>query len=278
MLKCVTDRAFTRRLGAALFWMLLLALSACGPNGRDAVFVPSSTPGELQGAPQIQTDTVTPATVSTESVIPEVFQAAATAVPATDTPVPATVTQIPPTETPAPRPTATRRPSVPTPTLAVPTETPKRAVDFKVIEERMLSLKENQGSSKNGSVRDCGLLHIYLIKVVDEVGVPLANILVRRVYAGNVEIPPTGTKGPGMSEDVPPRYAGDQLFVMGDTGGARYTSEHTRVLSLNDRDIPNPDLISGGYCRDDAECIYRKANNLLCLGHYSYSIVFQRQW
>lgn len=142
----------------------------------------------------------------------------------------------------------------------------------------MLSLKENQGSSKNGSVRDCGLLHIYLIKVVDKSGVPLPNILVRRLYAGNVEIPPTGSKGPGMSEDVPPRYAGDKLFVMGDTGGARYKSEQTRVLSLNDRDIPNLDLIAGGYCRDEAECSYRKANNLLCLGHYSYSIVFQRQW
>jgi len=151
-------------------------------------------------------------------------------------------------------------------------------VDFKVIEARMMSLKENQGASKNGSVSDCGWLHIYLIKVVDKAGVPLPNILVRRLYAGNVEIPPTGSKGPGMSEDVPPRYAGDQLFVMGDTGGARYTSEQTRVLSSNDRDIANAELIAGGYCRDDAECSYRKANNLLCLGHYSYSIVFQRQW
>ena len=142
----------------------------------------------------------------------------------------------------------------------------------------MLSLNENQGSSKDGSVKDCGLLHIYLIKVVDKVGVPLPNILVRRLYAGNVEIPPTGSKGPGMSEDVPPRYAGDKLFVMGDTGGARYTSEQTRVLSLNDRDISNVELIAGGYCRDDTECSYRKANNLLCLGHYSYSIEFQRQW
>ena len=77
---------------------------------------------------------------------------------------------------------------------------------------------------------------------------------------------------------APPRYAGDKLFVMGDTGGARYTSEQTRVLSLNDRDISNTELITGGYCRDDTECSYRKANNLLCLGHYSYSIVFQRQW
>ena len=142
----------------------------------------------------------------------------------------------------------------------------------------MLSLKENQGSSRNGSVRECGFLHIYLIKVVDKSGVPLANILVRRLYAGNVEIPPTGSKGPGMSEDVPPRYAGDKLFVMGDTGGARFTSEQTRVLSLNDRDIANSELIAGGYCRDNGECSYRKANNLLCLGHYSYSIVFQRQW
>ena len=140
----------------------------------------------------------------------------------------------------------------------------------------MLSLKENQGASKDGSVRDCGFLHIYLIKVVDRSGVPLPNILVRRLYAGNVEIPPTGSKGPGMSEDVPPRYAGDSLYVLGDTTGARFSSEQTRVLSSNDRDIANAELIAGGYCRDDTECSYRKANNLLCLGHYSYSIIFQR--
>ena len=258
--------------------MLVLTLSACGPRGGDAAFVPSSTPGESQAERQTPTESTATAFVATDTVTPEIPQPTATLDPPTDIPVTATVTQIPPTETPAPRPTPTRRPIVPTATLAVPTETPKPAVDFKVIEERMLSLKENQGSSKNGSVRDCGLLHIYLIKVVDKGGVPLANILVRRLYAGNVEIPPTGSKGPGMSEDVPPRYAGDQLFVMGDTGGARYSSEQTRVLSLNDRDIPNSDLIAGGYCRDDAECSYRKANNLLCLGHYSYSIVFQRQW
>jgi hypothetical protein len=274
----VPARRWRRRLGASAYCMLVLMLFACGPRDGDAAFVPSSTPGESQTARQAPTETVTGAYSATDTVTPEVSQQTSTAVPATDTPVTATATQIPPTETPAPRPTPTRRPSVPTATLAVPTETPKPAVDFKVIEERMLSLKENQGSSKNGSVRDCGLLHIYLIKVVDKGGVPLANILVRRLYAGNVEIPPTGSKGPGMSEDVPPRYAGDQLFVMGDTGGARYTSEQTRVLSLNDRDIPNSDLIAGGYCRDDAECSYRKANNLLCLGHYSYSIVFQRQW
>jgi hypothetical protein len=197
---------------------------------------------------------------------------------ATDTPPPATATLVPPTETLVPKPTSTRRPPAPTVTAAPPTETPKPVFDFKVIDQRMLSLRENQGSSVNGSVRVCGLLHIYFIKVVDKDGIPLPNILVRRLYAGNVEIPPTGSKGPGMSEEVPPRYAGDKLFVMGDTNGARFTSEQTRVLSLNDRDIPNTDLVAGGYCRDDTECNYRKANNLLCLGHYSYNIVFQRQW
>ena len=141
-----------------------------------------------------------------------------------------------------------------------------------------MSVKENQGTGANGSVEDCGFLHIYFIRVVDINGVPLPNILVRRIYAGNIEIPPTGFKGPGMTEDVPPRYAGDKLYVMGDTAGARFTSEQTRNLTLDDKAIPNSDLIAGGYCRNDDECNFRKTSGELCAGHYSYNVVFQRQW
>ena len=135
----------------------------------------------------------------------------------------------------------------------------------------MLSKKENGG---------CGTgAHIYFITVVDKNGVPLPNILVRRVYAGNIQIPPTGEKGPGKTEDIPPRFGGDQLFVAGDTTGRTYTSERTRNLSTSEADIAIPDLIATGYCPNDAtQCAQLVRDNQLCLGHHSYRVTFQRQW
>jgi hypothetical protein len=271
-------RTSAGRISAVLLCAFAFTFAACGPSGGDTASAPSQAPdltAQSTALTAIETSRAEPEPTAFVTAMP--LQPTVTVQPPTETPVPATATALLPTATLPPKPTAARRPLL-TPTVASPTETPQPAVDFKVIEQRMLSLRENQGSSVNGSVRVCGLLHIYFIKVVDKNGIPLANILVRRVYAGSVEIPPTGSKGPGMTEEVPPRYAGDMLFVLGDTSGARFTSEQTRVLSLNDRDIPNADLITGGYCRDDTECNYRKTINLLCLGHYSYSIVFQRQW
>ena len=113
------------------------------------------------------------------------------------------------------------------------------------------------------------------IKVLDKGGAPINGIVVRRVYQGSVIVRPTGAKGDGKTEDDP--GDGNAYFVSNDTSGRSYTSETTRGMStLND--IPNPDLIAGGYCRDNAECDYRKANNQLCRRHYSYSVTFQRTW
>jgi hypothetical protein len=203
----------------------------------------------------------------------------ATATPqATATSAATATNTAPPTDTPRPLPTATRRPPTATFTPAPPTATTKPDVDFKVIEARLYSVRENGGVTSNGEVADCGEGHNYHIKVVDKNSVPLPNILVRRLYAGNIEIPPTGSKGPGMTEDVPPKYAGDLLFVMGDTGGARFTSEQTPNLSTDPKAIPDGWLIAAGYCSSSANCNYRRQVDGFCVGHYSYSIVFQRQW
>jgi hypothetical protein len=156
-----------------------------------------------------------------------------------------------------------------------PTDTPKPSVDFKVIEARLFSAVENGGSSLNGSLQTCGNLNVFFIKTIDKGGAPINGIVVKRVFAANVDVRPTGAKGDGKTEDDTGN--GNAFYVFGDVSGRTYTSETTRGMStLND--IPNADLIAGGYCRDDAECDYRKANNGLCRRHYSYSVVFQRQW
>jgi len=248
---------------ALLVWLL----AACAPAAEVQTVTPAAEPPT-----PVPTFTPTPATPSptptatprpTDTPAPATATATSTSTPAataTSVPVSATATRRPPTATPAP--TATTKPSV----------------DFKVLEQRLLGAKENGGTTTDGSIQSCGFLHIYLIKAVDINNVPLPNILVRRVYAGNAQIPPTGNKGPGMTEEVTPTHAGDIFYVMGDTGGTKFTSEQTRTLSVRDTEIPNADLIAGGYCRDKAECDYRKSMNLLCEGHYSYNIVFQRQW
>jgi hypothetical protein len=172
--------------------------------------------------------------------------------------------------------TATRRPPTNTPPPPPPTATPKPSVDFKVIEARLFGAVENGGSSVNGSVQTCGNLNTFFIKAIDINGNPLNGIIVERGYASHVQVRPTGEKGPGKTEDD--TGDGNKFRVVRDTSGRTYTSEWTRDMSTIDQSIPNTDLIAGGYCHDDAECNFRKQTVQLCRRHYSYSVVFQRQW
>jgi hypothetical protein len=126
--------------------------------------------------------------------------------------------------------------------------------------------------------------HIYYILVVNKNGAPLSNIIIRRIFAANIEIPPTGgDKGPGKTEDVAPRYSGDKLYVFRDDNGKTYDptgglTEVTRDLNEDPRFIPISDEIMGGFCANVAECSQRITDGGLCTGHYSYRVTFQRQW
>ena len=104
--------------------VLVLALGACGPRGEEVTLMPTSTADGSQVAAETPAETATTAFVPTASSTPLVSQPPAN-LPPTYTPVPATATQIQLTGTPTSRPTATRRPIVPSATVAVPTETPK---------------------------------------------------------------------------------------------------------------------------------------------------------
>jgi hypothetical protein len=135
----------------------------------------------------------------------------------------------------------------------------------------MLTIKENQG---------CRGMHNIFIEVVDVNGVPLEGIVVRvdDPAGGQIELV-TGEKGPGKAEF--PMYGMYIVRVLRDASGD-YTSEVTRWLDSGQPTID--DLWNGGYCEHDErtyeECAeFRElGRGFLCYGHYSYEVVFQRQW
>jgi hypothetical protein len=250
----------------------MAALAACSPAAPSGS---TATPSSATSLAEVPTLIPTFTATAAPTVAPTVTDSPTPSDTATVTPESATATgtTIPATPTRVP-PTATRRPLA-TFTPMPPTDTPKPTIDFKVIESRLWGAVENGGTSSNGSSQDCGLLHASFIKVIDKGGAPLNGVIVKRVYVGKVDVPPTGSKGDGKTEDDP--GDGEAYYVIGDVSGHTYTSETTRGMSeLND--IPNTDLIPAGYCRDNAECDYRKSINGLCRRHYSYSVTFQRQW
>jgi len=239
-----------------------------------ATATPTRTPTPMPTATPVPTATLTwtpvPPTATFTPVLPT-----ATLIPPTPTPLPATATPIPPT--PAP-PTATFTPAPPTatPVPPPPTEPPKPAVDFIIVEQRMLSNVENGGTTVNGEVDRCGFGRNLSVLVLDAGGNPLDGIIIHGEYSHH-DFTPTGhEKGPGRTEN--PLGGGDMIKVVRDVGGRSYTSQTTRGMSTQDEGIPIPDLIAGGYCRDEANCQERVSQNRLCRGHYSWNVVFQRTW
>jgi hypothetical protein len=172
-----------------------------------------------------------------------------TAVP-TDTPPPS-----PPTDTPVPA-------STDTPTPSPPTDTPVPAVDFQVVEQRILNPDENKGGT--GFAAD----HLIFITVMDANGAPLDGIVLREVKTTGDELI-SGEKGPGKAEFLM-GGGGDFVFaVVGDKDGQVYTSETTHQLSLTNPVLD--DLVTANYCPDVVTCQDHP-------WHWSYSITFQRTW
>ena len=123
-------------------------------------------------------------------------------------------------------------------------------------------------------------MNLLFIKVADINGDPLDDIIVRvdDPAGGQTELV-TGEKGPGKTEF--PMYGMYVVRVLGD-GSRDYTSEVTRWLDSGQPTIE--DLWNCGYCKH-AEKTYEECAELrdlgkgyLCFGHYSYDVVFQRQW
>jgi hypothetical protein len=252
-----------------LYVFLALALTGCQVIARITP-TPTKTPRPPATATATSTPTGTPVPTST---------ATSTPVPTptlnpTDTPLP-TDTPVPtPTDTPVP---ANTPPPAPTPTPeAPPTDTPvpTPSVDFKVITQRMFTMEENGGDPQEGG---CGMNHTMYISLIDINGNPVDAVL-NVAWPGGEQDIVTGDKGPGKAEW--PMYGSYWVKVLRDPSGREYTSEVTREMSSHHPALE--DLVSGGYCleRSIEECSELRDRGIgyLCYGHYSYEVVFQRQW
>jgi hypothetical protein len=143
-------------------------------------------------------------------------------------------------------------------------------VDFKVVTQRMLTEQENAG---------CVGMNLIFVTVKDVHGNPLDGVVLQFLWPGEAQEITTGEKGPGKAEW--PTYGGYNIQVVRDSEGPR-TSEITRWL---DSKFPTvDDLMSTGYCPsrglnwDQCTELRDIGPGHLCWGHYSYEVVFQRQW
>lgn len=246
--------------------LLALVLAGCtlGRGGSSRI-----TPTPTKTARSLSTSTMTPTATSsptgtplpTETPVPPTE----TPLPPTDTPppteapteAPPTSTPEPPTDTPEPAaPTSTPKPK-PTNTLAPPTNTPKPQVDFRVVEQRLMSKAENGGPQ----------LHMVLIRVADAAGNALSGVVIWDANHPDAEIV-SGTKPePYHAEYLFWDYDGYQFEIKG------AGSEKTKVLSTDVHKIPLEDLVAAGYCIDVTNC-----NPDDLVQHYSWYVTFQRTW
>jgi hypothetical protein len=182
--------------------------------------------------------------------------------------------EIPPVPA-TPTPAATSTPTGPT---ATPTFDPSKA-PYRIIEQRLLT-KDDNGSCQGG--------HSIFIQVIDAKGGPVNGAVIRRVTLGEDTISGVkdcrwhlGVPGEGCAE-FPIYGNGDRITLVADPERGAVTVEVSRHLSAQDIDIPNEDLIAGGYCADPADCDLRKrppyGKPQLCNGHYSWIVRFQRAW
>jgi hypothetical protein len=250
---------------AALVFVLALALLGCGLLGRDAAQVAPTTPTKTLRPLFTSTFTPPPSPLPTDTVPPT-----ATEVPASETPPPTDTlqptdtataesapTEAAPSETPLPPteavPSDTPQPQ-PTDTPAPPTDTPRPQVDYRVVEQRLMSKAENVAQR-----------HMILIRVIDAGGQPLHGLVVWDPNHTEQEAE-TGTKPePYHAEYTFWNYDGYQLEVKG------ANSEKTGVLSTDVYKIPIEDLVAAGYCSEASSC-----NPSELVQHFCWYVTFQR--
>ncbi len=130
----------------------------------------------------------------------------------------------------------------------------------------MLSKEENGGC--------VGKQNIF-VTVIDTHGDPLNGILVGDLY-GNTEAITGDGKPPGQTDLA---LWGNEMWIVVKQGPDQiYTSEISRKLTSRKPEVS--DLMAGGYCpgMSEATCLEERELNHLCFGHYSYNVIFQRQW
>ncbi|MEZ4622471.1 MAG: SH3 domain-containing protein [Caldilineaceae bacterium] len=190
-----------------------------------------------------------------------------------------------PTATPTPTPTvstvASDASDGDSPTEAVPTTAPARAEDatngnttFVLTRRRLWNPWENGGSMDGPSVH-CGQGRNLTVNVLDENGNRLNGVAVQAQY-GAKEIYVSGSqgKGDGVVEFV--LGSGQDVKVVRDADGSPVTSEVAVGLATDPRGIDQESLLSAGYCQDNESC-RTFVNNLSCIGHFSWTVTFERR-
>jgi hypothetical protein len=145
---------------------------------------------------------------------------------------------------------------------------------FVVTRRRLWNPWENGGSMDGPSVH-CGQGRNLTVNVLDENGNRLNGVAVQAAY-GAREIHVTGAqgKGDGIVEFV--LGSGQDVRVIRDADGSPVNSETAAGLSTDPRGIDQESLRSAGYCQDDDSC-RTFVNNLSCIGHYSWTVTFERR-
>ncbi len=207
--------------------------------------------------------------------------------------VTATVTVVetippPPTATPSPPPqpqpvteSAASEAVPPTATAAPPADPPPTAPpasdgpDFRVIQKRLWDVYENGGSLFGDSV-SCGEKRQLEVVVVDANGVRLSGVAVQAQY-GAREIFVTGSQGKGDGAVEFVLGSGQDVTVIRDVDGRAVTSEMATGLVTRPDAIAYEQLIAARYCSDEASCAHFVAAPG-CLGHFSWTVIFQRQY
>ena len=246
--------------------LLVLVLAGCTlGSGSTSRVTPTATKTQRPLFTSTTTPTATPSPTNTPLPTDTPVPPTETPLPPTDTPALPTeaATEAPPTATPAP-PTDTPEPAAPTNTPkpkatntpAPPTNTPKPQVDFRVVEQRLMSKAENEAQR-----------HMVLIRVEDSAGNGLSGLVVWDPNHPDQEAV-TGTKPePYHAEYMFWNYDGYQLEVKGANG------EKTKVVSTDVFKISLEDLVAAGYCTDTSSC-----NPGELVQHFSWYVTFRRTW
>ncbi len=243
-----------------IYLLIILNLfTACNNEVALNPVTPTPTPSA--------TVTTTPTAKATASPRPTQTPTATSSATHTPNPSP-TFTPTPtatPTITPTPTPddTATPSPIPPTPT---PSETPTPSIDFRIASWRLWPLAQNSGCAKG--------MHTIFITILNADGSPLDSIVVGDSW-NNVETA-SGQKGLGKAEIDLWTNTMELVIKRNALTEQTYTSEVSFPFSSFMTTIPNEQMIQAGYCANEGDCEWKRANDsYYCGGHYSWEVIFQ---
>lgn len=183
-----------------------------------------------------------------------------------------------PPPTPIPAPTNPPAPTEPPVELEPVEEAPAPAPsgpDFRVVERRLWDVVENGGRLDGISVT-CGEKRQLQVRVLDSSGNLLNGVAVQEIY-GAKEIFVTGSQGKGDGTVEFVLGGGQAVKIVRDSDGREVSSEEAHNLSTKPWEIPFDVLIGGRFCTDAASC-QSFVDATGCYGHYSWTVVFQRNY